>query len=98
MAQPGGFLAEDAEGVGAEGIDDLVRIDLADARDEAAAEIFADAVDRGGQFGLETEHLELGAVLRVLGPLAGKVQRLAAFHAGQRADDGDLGRGVVHRV
>ena len=94
LAEFAGLLAEDAEGISAERVDDLVGIDLADAGDEAAAEVFADAVDGGGQRGLERDDLELGAVLRVARPLAGELERLAALHARQRAGDGDgfLGR------
>ena len=46
-AQAGGFFAEDAKRIGAEGVDDFVGVDLADAWDEAAAEVFADAIDAG---------------------------------------------------
>ncbi len=100
VAQPAGLLAEDAEGVGPERVHDLVGVDLADAWHEPAAEVLADAVDGGGELGLKGRDLELRAVLRVPGPLALEVEGLAAFHAGQRAHDGDLGRGVrrVHRV
>ena len=80
FAELAGFLAEDAEGVGAEGVDDFVGVDLADAGDEAAAEVFADAVDGGGELGLVGRDLELGAVLRVLRPLAGELEGLAALH------------------
>jgi hypothetical protein len=52
VAQAAGLLAQDAEGVGAEGVDDLVGVDLADAGHEAAAEVFADAVHGGRQLGL----------------------------------------------
>jgi len=88
VAQFRRFLAEHAEGGRAKGVDDLVGVHLADAGHEAAAEVFADAVNAGGQLGLEADHAELVAVLRVVRPLAGEVERLAALHAGQRADDG----------
>ena len=79
-AQPGGLLAEHAEGVGAERVDDLVGVDLADAGHEAAAEVLADAVDGGGQFGGERLDLELVAVLAVARPLrrAGAASRRTA--------------------
>jgi acyl dehydratase len=89
LAELAGLLAEDAEGVGAEGVDDLVGVDFADAGDEAAAEVFADAVDGGGELGLVRDDLELRAVLRVPRPFARQQEGLAALHAGQCADDGD---------
>ena len=90
VAEFAGFFGEDAEGVGAEGVDDFVGVGFADAGDEAAAEVFADAVDAGGELAFEGRDLELGAVLAVLRPLAGEVERLAAFDAGEGTDDGDL--------
>ena len=90
VAEFAGFFGEDAERVGAEGVDDFIGVGFADAGDEAAAEVFADAVDAGGELAFEGGDFELGAVLRVLGPLAGEVERLAAFDAGQGADDGDF--------
>src|SRR5262249_51637008 len=81
LAQFARLLAEHAERVGAECIDDLVRVNLADARHETAAEVFADAVDRRRQLTFIVGDLDLRAVLRVLRPLAGKPERLAALHA-----------------
>ncbi len=94
-AQARGLLAEHAEGVGAELVDDLVGVHAADARDEAAAEVAADAVDGRGQLGSEGLDLELVAMLAVARPPAGDAQGLAALHAGQGADDGDLLVGVL---
>jgi hypothetical protein len=88
LAELAGLLAEDAEGVGAEGVDDLVGVDFADARHEAAAEVFADAVDGGGELGLVRDDLELRAVLRVPRPFTRQQEGLAALHARQCADDG----------
>jgi hypothetical protein len=48
-------------------------------------------VHGGGQLTGEGDDLELVAVLAVPGPLSGEAQGLAALHAGQRADDSDLG-------
>ena len=88
--KPRRFVAEHAEGVGAERVDDLVRIDPPDARHQPAAEIAADAVDRGGQLGGERLDPKLVAMLAVMHPAAANLERLAALHAGQRADDHDL--------
>ena len=89
VAEFAGFFGKDAEGVGAESVDDFVGVGFADAGDEAAAEIFADAVDGGRELAREGGDLELGAVLSVVRPLAGELERLAAFDAGEGADDGD---------
>ncbi len=104
VAEFAGFFGEDAEGVGAEGVDDFVGVGFADAGDEAAAEVFADAVDAGGELAFESGNFELSTVLTVLRPLAGEVERLAAFDAGEGTDDGDLfnflvggGRGLYGR-
>ena len=53
VAQLGGFLAQDPKRVGAEGIDDLVRVDPADPRDEPASEVFSDSIDACGKLALE---------------------------------------------
>ena len=89
VAQPARLLAQDAERVGAEGVDDLVRVHPAYPRHEPAAEVLADAVDARGQLALEGGDLELGAVLGVAGPFAGEVERLAALDARERAHDRD---------
>jgi hypothetical protein len=89
VAQPARFLAKDAEGVRAECVDDLVGVDLADAGDEAAAEVFADAIHAGRQLAAKAGDLELRSVLRVPRPFATQVQRLSALHPGQGADDRD---------
>ena len=89
-AQAGGLLAEHAKRVRAERVDDLVRVDPADARHEAAAQVFADAVDGGRQLGGEGLDLELVAVLAMPGPPAAQVQGLPALDAREGADDGHL--------
>jgi len=89
IAEPAGFLAEDAQGIGAETIDNFIGVDLTDAWDEAAAEVFADTIHAGGQFAAEVGDFELGAVLGVVRPFAGEVEGLAAFDARQSADDRD---------
>ena len=94
-AQARRLLAEHAERVGPERVDDLVGIHPADARHEAAAEVPPDAVDGGGQLGGEGLDLELVAMLAVARPAAAQAQGLAALHAGQGADDGDLLVGVL---
>ena len=80
-------------------------VNLADAGDEAAAEVFADAVNVGREAGGEGGDFELATVLVVAGPLAGEFEGFAALHAGKEADDGgalgvfavgfELGDGVV---
>ena len=87
VAQAARLLAQDPEGVGPERVDDLVRVHPADPRDEAAPQVLADAVDARGQLALEGADLELGAVLGMLGPFAGEVERLAALDARQRPHD-----------
>jgi hypothetical protein len=87
IAQAARLLAQDPEGSGPERVDDLVGVDLADARHEAAAEVLADPVDVGRELAPERGDLELRAVLGVAGPLPREVQRLPALHPGQRADD-----------
>ena len=52
-AEASAFLGEDAKGVGAEGVDDLVGVDLADTGDEPAAEVFADPIHGRREGGLE---------------------------------------------
>ena len=49
FAEAARLIRDDVEGADAEAGDDLVGVGLADAFDEAAAEVFADAVDRRGQ-------------------------------------------------
>jgi hypothetical protein len=104
VAEAAGLLAEDAERVGAKGVDDFVGVNFADAGDEAAAEVFADAVDGGRELAREGRDFELRAVLGVVRPLAGEVEGLAAFDAGEGADDRDevgaglgVGRGLGAR-
>src|SRR5690606_37862388 len=89
VAQPRRLLAEYPERVGAERIDDLVRIYLADARHQAAAEVFADPIHIGGKLGREAGDLELRAMLRVARPFARQPERFAALAAWQRPDDRD---------
>ena len=87
LPEAAGLLAQDAKGVRSEGVHDLVGVDLADAGHQAAAEVLADPVDARGQFAAELGDLELGTVLGVARPLAGEVERLAAFHPGKGPDD-----------
>jgi hypothetical protein len=49
LAQAGGLIGDDVERPHPELGDDLVGVGLADAFDQAAAEVFADPMDRGGQ-------------------------------------------------
>ena len=49
LAEAAGLVRDDVEGAHAETGDDLVGVGLADAFDEAAAEVFTDAVDRRGE-------------------------------------------------
>ena len=48
LVEPAGLFADDAKCVGAEVIDNLLGVRFTDAMDEAATEVFADAVHRGG--------------------------------------------------
>jgi len=70
VAETGGFFAEDPEGIGPKGIYDFVGVNLSDAGDEAAAEVFANAVDGGGELAFEVGNPKLRAVLGVVGPFA----------------------------
>ena len=92
FAQAGRLLADHAQGVGTEAGDDLVGVSFPDTGDEAAAEVFADTVDAGGQFRAPGGDLELRAVLRVVDPLAVEGKCLAALDTGERAHNGDEGR------
>ena len=50
-------------------VDDFFGVGFADAVDQAAAQIFANAVDRGGQLGFEGADFELVAVGGMARPL-----------------------------
>jgi len=95
VAEPARFLRKHAKGLGAEGVHDLVGVDLAHAGHETGPEVFANPIHARGKFAAEALHLELRAVLRVRRPHALEVQGLAALHAGQRANDGHLVLAVV---
>ena len=94
LAKPGRLLAEDSEGPGPKGVDDLVRVDLAYAGDKAAPQVFANSIHARRQLAAKGRDLELGPVLGVPGPLAAQVEGLAALDARKHADDGDKRRGL----
>ncbi len=87
-AEATAFLGEDAKGIGAKGVHDLVGVNFADAGHETASEVFADTIHSGREGGLKRADLELESVLTVAGPLALQMQRLTALDTGQRAGDG----------
>ena len=81
------LLAQDAEGVGAEDVDDLVRVDPADPGDQPAPQVLADPVHARRELAPERRDLELGAVGGVPGPLSREVERLATFDPGEGPHD-----------
>ena len=89
FVQAAGVFVDDLQRVGAEVVDDFLSVGFADAVDQAAAQIFANAVNRGGQLGFEGADFKLVAVRGVPRPLAAELEGLAALHAGQGAQDGD---------
>ena len=94
FAEAARLVGDDVEGADAEAGDDLVGVGLADAFDETAAEVFADAVDRRGQARAERAYAQLRAVRRVAFPVTADVDRLAALQAGHVAEDDDLLAGL----
>ena len=90
LAEAARLVRDDVESAHAEPRDDLVGVRLADAFDQAAAEVFADAVDRGGEARTEGAHAQLRAVRRMAFPMSADVDRLAALQAGHVAEDDDL--------
>ena len=63
-------LLDDLQRVGAEAVDDLLRVDLADALDEAAGEEASDAFCGGRRHADDLLRLEAAAVLRMGDPAA----------------------------
>lgn len=94
--QATGILADHLKGVGSEVIDDLFGVRFADAVDQAATQVFADAVDRGGKLRLELRDFKLIAVLGVACPLTVKLKSFPALHSGKGTQDGDGALAVGH--
>ena len=94
FAEAARLVGDDVEGADAEAGDDLVGVGLADALDEAAAEVFADAVDGGGQARAERAHAQLRAVRGMAFPVTADVDGLAALQASHVAEDDDFLAGL----
>ena len=73
----------------AEGPDQLLGVDRADAADHAGAEILLDALDRGRRRGPQEARPELLAVGAVVDPFARRGDPLAGGDRRGMADDGD---------
>ncbi len=85
-----GLMGKDVEGLFAEGLDDAVREDFADAADEAGGEIAFDAIEGLGREAGDGIGFELFAVDFIDDPLAFRAD-VFAFPDGLRfADDGDF--------
>ena len=98
LVEAAGIFADDLKGLGTEVIDDLLGVGFPDSVDQAAAQIFANPVDGGGEFRLEAGYLELVAVLWVARPFAVELEGFAALHAWQWTEHGDstLAIGDLH--
>ena len=83
-----GSASIDVEHLLAEGPDQLLGVDRADAADHAGAEILLDAVDRGRRRGLQEPRLELLAMGAVVDPFARRRDPLAGGDRRRVADDG----------
>ena len=89
LAQPLRFPLDHVEHIGAEGADQLLRVDRADPPDHAGAQILLDAFRRGRHRGAQEAGLELEAMGAVVVPDAGRLDELTRRDRGGMADDGD---------
>ena len=89
LAQAGGLLGDDLQCILTKMIDDLIGVDFADSRNQPAAEVFADAVDRGGQGRRVGEDLELLAVERMVDPMASELEGFTTLDPAENSFYGD---------
>ena len=88
LAQPLGLLLDDVEHALAEGRDQPLGVDRADALDHAGAEVLLDPLGRGRRGGAQEGGLELEAVRAVVDPGPAGVDELARADRGGGADHG----------
>lgn len=89
FAEATGILADNAEGVGTEVVDDFSGVGFADPVHHSAAKVFADAVNGGGEFRFKLRDFKLVAMAGVAGPLAYQSEGFAALYSGQVSEDGN---------
>ena len=94
VAEFGGKVGDDVEGVLAKVVDNFIGVDLADAVDHPGGEILPDAVDGGREFGLEFPNFKLLAKFGMLLPCALHFEGFATLDPGEFACDGDAGATV----
>jgi hypothetical protein len=80
---------DDVEYLVAEGVQQLLGIDRANAANHSRGEVLLDAVDRGGHGGLEEPGFELLAVGTVVDPAAGRRNPLAGRDRGGMTNQSD---------
>ena len=84
-----GRLLDDVEHLFAEGLDQLLGVDRADALDHAGGEVLLDALGGGRRCRAQEIGAELHAVRPVVDPPAARLDELAGADRRGMADDGD---------
>ena len=86
----GASIFDDAQHVGSELLNQLLRQNRADALDQAAAEVSLDPFDRGWRHGFQGAGFELQSVFLVPDPPAVRNRPFPCGHGRQRPDDRDF--------
>ena len=89
LAQPVRLPLDHVEHIGAEGADQLLRVDRADSPDHAGTQVLLNAFRRGRHRGAQEAGLELEAMGAIVVPDTGRLNELTRRDRGGMTDDGN---------